>query len=79
MKKECWDQNPTSDGWAEEEEPAKDLKNRKVGQYCVTEVKRRECSKEKERLKVSNTAEGLSKGRNVVAFGIWVNLQILLL
>lgn len=45
IRKACWDQNPTSDRKAEEEEPAKDLRNRKIGH--VTEVKRRECSKEK--------------------------------
>ena len=46
MKKECWDQNPTSDGRVEEEGPAKDLKNRKIGQCHVTEIKRRKCFRE---------------------------------
>lgn len=56
MRKECWDQNPTSDGKAEEEEPTKDPKNRKIVQCHVTEVKRRKFSGKKERLKVLNTA-----------------------
>lgn len=43
---------------------------RKVWTVCDTEVGRRDCFREKQRLMVSDTAQGIRKGKDISAFGL---------